>query len=82
VRPLTGRQQRALTQLNDLGARLRADFTVRELRSAFRELARRYHPDRHPGGSRVETARLARMFAEVTESYRQLLAACESPATT
>ncbi|MES1255461.1 MAG: hypothetical protein ABUS56_07635 [Acidobacteriota bacterium] len=73
-RVLTGRQQDALATLNRLGAGLAQDFTVRELRSAFRTLARRYHPDRHPGGTPYEAAQLSRLFADVTGHYRRLLA--------
>ena len=42
------------------------------LRRAYRKLARRYHPDRHPASSLTERERLARLFAEATEHYRLL----------
>jgi hypothetical protein len=76
-RVLTERQQDALATLNTLGAGLAPDFTARELRSAFRTLARRYHPDRHPGGTPHEAAQLSRLFADVTTSYRRLFALCD-----
>ncbi|MEP7310829.1 MAG: DnaJ domain-containing protein [Acidobacteriota bacterium] len=56
-----------------LGAHLDASFTARQLRSAFRTLARRYHPDRHPSTSDAERARLARVFAELNDNHRRLL---------
>ena len=44
--------------------------TLDALRRAYRKLARRYHPDRHPASSLAERERLARLFAEATEHYR------------
>ena len=77
-RLLTDAQTRALQTLQDLGAVLTSDFTVAELRREYRRLARRVHPDSHPGSSRLETERLARQFASATESYQRLLAGVES----
>ena len=51
-------QRQALDLLNSLGAALTADFTRDELRSAFRALARRYHPDTNPAVSGREFATL------------------------
>jgi hypothetical protein len=76
-RPLAARQERALGELVGLGANLRADFTAAELRSAFRALARRYHPDGHPGSSPAMKVRLSRLFAALTENYRCLMALIE-----
>ncbi len=45
------------------------DFTLAQLKSRFKELAKRYHPDLN-GGDRVAEARLR----EVIEAYRYLLA--------
>ena len=47
--------------------------TLDALRNAYRTLARRYHPDRHPGCSPADRARLARLFAEATDAYRSLV---------
>jgi hypothetical protein len=72
--PLNARETRALMALNALGADLDGDLSVAELRRAFRRLARRYHPDRHPGSNTAEQERLARAFVEATEHYRVLAA--------
>ena len=80
-RQLTVRQQRALDELVVLGAKLDPDFTARELRSAYRTLARQYHPDRHPFSSHTEKARLARVFAALNQSHRYLLAELIEPST-
>jgi DnaJ-class molecular chaperone len=45
------------------------------LKSAFRTLAHRFHPDRHPGLSHDERQRFAMTFADAAEAYRTLLAA-------
>jgi hypothetical protein len=71
-RTLPARQQRALERLVALGASLEADFSPEELRSAFRSLARQYHPDRHPGTSDAEKKRLALTFAELHDAYTNL----------
>jgi hypothetical protein len=42
------------------------------LRRAYKQLARRYHPDSHPGCTAAEHARLSRLFTEATEHYRVL----------
>ena len=47
--------------------------TLDALRRAYRTLARRYHPDRHEGCGVAERDRLARLFAEATSHYRQLI---------
>jgi hypothetical protein len=78
-RQLTVRQQRAVDELVLLGAELDGDFTARQLRSAYRALARQYHPDRHPSSSLTEKARLARVFASLNENHRCLLAELVEP---
>jgi len=80
-RPMAPGQARAFGELVSLGADLRPDFTAVELRSAYRSLARRYHPDSHPGSSEVAKVRLARLFADLTENYRRLLAMLEPVGT-
>jgi curved DNA-binding protein CbpA len=63
-----------------LGARLTADFTAEELRRAYRKLALEYHPDRHPGSTEPQEARLTRILADLNEHHRHLLAALKSAA--
>jgi DnaJ-class molecular chaperone len=61
-----------------LGAALRADFSASELRSAFRLLARNYHPDRHPGASEPTRQRLSQQFTTIRSNYETLLTALDS----
>jgi hypothetical protein len=76
TRALTPAQRQALKHLQGLGcASLGADFTGAEIKSAFRALARQYHPDRHPGSDPAERARLASTFAGVCDAYRTLTTA-------
>ena len=65
-------EQRAFVALESLRA-CPVDFTPAELRAAFRRLARRYHPDRHPHAGLVETAQFSRAFAAVEANYRRFL---------
>jgi hypothetical protein len=78
-RILSPRHQRALDALIGFGADLHPDFTEAELRSAFRSLARCYHPDRHPGTDAAESGRLARIFSGLAGHYRELLAVTHTP---
>lgn len=43
-----------------------------QIRSAFRQLARRLHPDAHPSASETERQALARRFARITAAYHAL----------
>jgi hypothetical protein len=43
------------------------------VRAAFRQLAWRWHPDRHPGASDTARAVLCRRFAQITGAYEQLI---------
>jgi hypothetical protein len=72
ARHLSAAQRDALAALVALGARLGADFTARELRSEFRALARRYHPDSHPHAGDAERTQWGRQFALVRECYERL----------
>ena len=73
ARRLTAAQTGALAVLRALGADiLTDDYADADLKSAFRALARRFHPDRHPGSSDGERARLARSFASACDAYRTL----------
>ena len=71
---LTADERLAVEQFVSLGATLIGDFTDGELRSAYRTLARQYHPDRHPQSSPVEKARLSRAFSNLCDAYRRLQA--------
>ena len=78
VRPsrmLSPRQRDALNQLIGLGAKLDADFTMQELRSAFRALARAYHPDRYPDTRPGQRAHLSTLFVTLRNAYDALKAA-------
>jgi hypothetical protein len=75
-RRLTPGEMQSLQMLNALGARLSADFSMSDLRSAYRRLARRYHPDRHPNGG-VDHLRWTRLFAEITTHHRHLTRALD-----
>ena len=73
-RTLSASEQQALDALAQLGANIGADFTAESLRSAFRLLARRCHPDRHPASSEQERARQSALFAQLHDAYRHLQA--------
>jgi hypothetical protein len=68
-RVLSREQRAALDRFVALGARLHPSYTRRELRSAFRSLARTFHPDHHPAISASEKARLSLMFNDVRNAY-------------
>jgi hypothetical protein len=52
---------------------LRGEPGVDTVRAAFRQLARRWHPDRHPGASEQARAVLCRRFAQISGAYEQLI---------
>jgi hypothetical protein len=62
-------QRDAFDRLQAFGARLHPAFTRTELRSAFRSLARTFHPDHHPAMSTSEKARLSATFRQVRRDY-------------
>ena len=72
-RALTAAQWQCLTEFSDFGATLTPDFTLQELRSAYRWLAHRLHPDRQHACGEAERERRARRFGEATTRYRRLL---------
>jgi DnaJ-domain-containing protein 1 len=55
-----------------LGVSAEADPS--EIRSAYRKLARAFHPDLHPAASEDERRALSARFQAVTEAYRALVA--------
>ena len=71
-RRLSRREQRAFDELEALGGTLAVDFTFDQLRSVFRSLARRYHPDRHSDSSTHDKTRLAEQFTKAREAYQVL----------
>ena len=68
-------RQRALALLG-----LSGDPTPEAIGAAFRQLARRWHPDRHPEAGELTRAALCRRFAQIAEAYRELISASEPPA--
>ena len=72
VRKLSPSQVEALTQLQALGATLDRSFTDDELKAVFRALALTHHPDRHPGATAAEKARLSQTFVAVRSAYDAL----------
>jgi len=71
-RYLNTEERQALQDFATLGADLAPDFTDTELRAAFRDLARRYHPDRHPESDGAKKAYWSVLFARVHTAYRTL----------
>ncbi|HKO92683.1 MAG TPA: DnaJ domain-containing protein [Polyangiaceae bacterium] len=61
-------RDRALSRLG-----LSADATEEQVRAAFRRLARRWHPDRHPTAGDLTRAALCRRFAEIAAAYQELM---------
>lgn len=53
---------------------LEGDADRGAVQRAFRQLASRMHPDRHPAASPEERARLMRRFAEISAAYHALVA--------
>jgi len=68
-------EESALQTFLRLGGAIDGNFTSKELRSTFRALAQRYHPDRHPHVTDAERSRLGSTFAELTSAYDVLYAA-------
>lgn len=51
---------------------LRPGASVDDIRKAFREMAQKLHPDRHPNASAEERHRLFQRFAEISRAYHSL----------
>lgn len=73
--PVADSRQRALALLG-----LSGEPSSEELRSAFCQLARRWHPDRHPEAGELTRAALCRRFAQITAAYQELSSISEAPA--
>ena len=68
-RLLSAAQRDALNQMIGLGARLDDTFSLQELRSEFRALARLYHPDRHLATRRAGAGQAANSFVTLRSAY-------------
>jgi len=68
-------RDRALSRLG-----LTADASLEQVRAAFRQLARRWHPDRHPAAGDRTRAALCRRFAEISAAYQELMALADAEA--
>ncbi|MEO8178282.1 MAG: DnaJ domain-containing protein [Deltaproteobacteria bacterium] len=68
-------RERALALLG-----LSGDPTPEAIRASFRQLARRWHPDRHPDAGELTRAALCRRFAQISTAYRALMDASAEPA--
>jgi DnaJ-class molecular chaperone len=76
---LNERERQALDWLRCAGAcALTERFTAVELKSAFRALARRFHPDAQPGVDEWRRQELAESFRRLTAAYRALRAVLAS----
>ena len=62
----------ALRHLRQWGAELPDDFTSDELKHAYRQLARQFHPDQHPTASAATRAALGGAFHQIHLAYRSL----------
>jgi hypothetical protein len=51
---------------------LQADCTDRQLKKAYHQLAKKYHPDAHPGLSAAEKKILQEQFRIITEAYDKI----------
>jgi len=71
-RRLSLREQGAFDELQALGGTLPVDFTFDQLRSVFRSLARRYHPDRHSDSRTHDKTWLAEQFTRARDAYQVL----------
>lgn len=50
------------------------EASTEDVRAAFRQLARRWHPDRHPQAGEQTRAALCRRFSEIATAYQELIA--------
>jgi hypothetical protein len=69
VVPIDTPHSRALRTLG-----LDGEPSTEDVRAAFRQLARRWHPDRHPQAGEQTRAALCRRFSEIATAYQELMA--------
>jgi hypothetical protein len=67
--PVTPSAERSPLEVLGLGP----EATLKEVRAAYRRLARELHPDLHPGAAGDERARLEARFRALHEAYRRLV---------
>lgn len=68
-------RERALALLG-----LSGEPSSEEIRGAFRQLALRWHPDRHPDAGELTRAALCRRFAQIAAAYQELSSFSDAPA--
>ncbi|MBD3167081.1 DnaJ domain-containing protein, partial [bacterium] len=56
-----------------------AGASADEIKRAYRDASKTYHPDRHPGASDAEKKRLSEIFARVTQAYNTLQEGRQGP---
>lgn len=75
VAPASPARERALALLG-----LSGEPSMEEIRSVFRQLALRWHPDRHPDAGELTRAALCRRFAQIASAYQELASFSDAPA--
>jgi len=58
--------------LNLLGLKPKKNYSHQEIKKAYRRMANKVHPDKHPHASESEKQRMAEKFKEINEAYKWL----------